>query len=191
MSVSRISALARTIGQYLARRPNHVLVGFAAAIIVGRSAMLIADLDARYHGAISAAEQSARSFAEVLAEHTARTFEAVDRTLGQAELIRREVEAGRYATTEAVQQALRRLQQTSPVLIALNWTNAAGDVEAHSSEGGPPRPNIADRPHFIAQRDNPAGGCSSRRRSTRPRREIGSPPPRAGSTIRTEALPAC
>ena len=158
MGVSRIGALARAIGNFFAGRPNHVLAGFAAVIILARGTMMLTDLDARYHGAVSAAEQSARSFAEVLAEHTARTFEAVDRTLGQAELIRRNVEAGRYATAEAVQQDLRRLQQTSPVLIALNWTNAAGDVEGHSSEGGPPRRNIADRLHFIAQRDNPGVG---------------------------------
>jgi diguanylate cyclase (GGDEF)-like protein len=158
MVVSRIGALARAIGQFFAARPNHVVVVFAAAIILARGTMLIIDLNARYHAAIAAAEQSAHSFAAVLAEHTARTFEAVDRTLGEAALIRRDVEAGRYATAEAVRQDLRRLQQTSPVLIALNWTNAAGDVAAHSFEGGPPRPNIADRPHFIAQRDHPAGG---------------------------------
>ena len=158
MGVSRIKALARAIGKYLAGRPNHVLFGFAAAIIIGRGAMLIVDLDARYHAAIAAAEQSARSFAEVLAEHTARTFEAVERTMGEAELIRRDAEAGRYGTAEAVRQDLRRLQQTSPVLIAIGWTNAAGDVLAHSYDGAPPRPNIGQLPHFIAQRDNPPGG---------------------------------
>jgi len=132
MDVSRIKARARAIGKYLASRPNHVLFGFAAAIIIGRGAMLIVDLDARYHAAIAAAEQSARSFAQVLAEHTARTFEAVERTMGEAELIRRDADAGRYVTAEAVRQDLRRLQQTSPVLIAIGWTNAAGDVVAHS-----------------------------------------------------------
>ena len=158
MGVSRIGALARTTGKFFAGRPNHVLAGFAVVIILARGTMMVSDLNARYHGAIAAAEQSARSFAEVLAEHTARTFEAIDRTMGEAALIRRDVEAGHYATAEAVQQDLRRLQQTSPLLIALNWTNAAGDIEAHSTEGGPPRPNIADRPHFIAQRDNPTLG---------------------------------
>jgi diguanylate cyclase (GGDEF)-like protein/PAS domain S-box-containing protein len=158
MGASRIKALGRTVGQYLATRPNHVLVGFAAMIILARGAMLAVDLDARYHGSLVAAEQSARSFAEVLAEHTARTFEAVDRTLGQVELIRRDADAGRYATAEAVHQALRRLQQASPVLIAIGWTNAAGEVVAHTYEGAPPRPNIAHLPHFTAQRDNAAGG---------------------------------
>jgi diguanylate cyclase (GGDEF)-like protein len=158
MGVSRIKALGRAVGNYLATRPNHLLVMFAAMIIVARATMLLFDLHARYDGALAAAEQSARSFAAVLAEHTARTFEAVDRTLGQAELIRRDAEAGRYATAEAAHQALRRLQQTSPVLIAIGWTNAAGDVVAHSYEGAPPRLNIAQLPHFLAQRDNPAGG---------------------------------
>jgi diguanylate cyclase (GGDEF)-like protein len=157
MGVGRIEALARAIGRYLASRPNYVLAGFAALIILGRGAMLIVDLDARYHAALSAAEQSARSFAQVLAEHTARTFEAVERTMGEAELIRRDADAGRYVTAEAVRQDLRRLQQTSPVLIAIGWTNAAGDVVAHSYDGAPPRPNIAQMPHFIAQRDKTAG----------------------------------
>jgi diguanylate cyclase (GGDEF)-like protein len=158
MGVSRIKALVRAIGKYLASRPNHVLVAFAAFIIIGRGTMLGFDLEARYHAALAAAEQSAHGFAEVLAEHTARTFEAVDRTLSEVELIRRDVESGRYATTEAVREAMRRLQQASPVLIALGWTNAAGDVEAHSYPGAAPRLNIAQLPHFIAQRDNPTGG---------------------------------
>src|SRR5215470_487386 len=102
MGVSRIKALAQAIGRHLASRPNHVLAGFAALIILGRGTMLAVDLDARYHAALSSAEQSARSFAEVLAEHTARTFEAIDRTMVAAELIRRDADAGRYATTEAV-----------------------------------------------------------------------------------------
>jgi len=158
MGVSRISAPVQAIGKYLACRPNHVLVAFAAFIIIGRGTMLGFDLDARYHAALAAAEQSARSFAQVLAEHTARTFEAVDRTIGAAELIRRDADAGRYATAEAVHEDLRRLQQTSRALIAIGWTNAAGDVVAHSYEGAPPQPTIAQLPYFIAQRDNPHGG---------------------------------
>src|ERR1051326_1522828 len=112
MSVSRIKALARAIGKHLASRPNHVLVGFAAFIIIGRGTMLGFDLAARDHAPRAAAEQSARSFAQVLADHTARTFEAVDPTIGAAELIRRDADAGRYATAEAVHEDLRRLEQT-------------------------------------------------------------------------------
>jgi hypothetical protein len=178
MGVSRIKALARAIGKYLASRPNYVLVGFAASIIIGRGTMLGFDLDARYHAATAAAEQSARSFAEVLAEHTARTFEAVDRTLGEVELIRRDVEAGRYATAEAVHEALRRLQKASPLLIAVGWTNAAGDVEAHSYPGALPRRNIAELPHFIAQRGN---GSSASLFVAPPFRSIATATPMAAS----------
>ncbi len=158
MSVSRINALARAFVKDLANQPNRLLVGFAAVIMLARSIMLITDLNARYHSALDTAEQSAKSYAEVLAEHTARTFEAVDRTLRQAELIRRDAEAGRYASPAAVSDALRHLQQSSPVLIGIGWTDAAGNVQAHSYESDPARPNLALLPHFIAQRDQAAVG---------------------------------
>jgi diguanylate cyclase (GGDEF)-like protein/PAS domain S-box-containing protein len=158
MTVGRIAALTRAIGRALIGRPNRVVVSFAVLVVVVRAALLLTDLNARYHAAISAAEQSARSFAEVLAEHTARTFEAVDRTMHEAELIHRDSTAGRYPTVESVHDALRHLQQSSPVLISIGWTNAAGDLQAHSHEGRPPRSNIADRRQFIAQRDNAAAG---------------------------------
>jgi len=158
MSVSRIKALARATAKSLANQPNRLLVGFAVLIVLARAVMLVTDLNARYHGALAGAEQSATSYAEVLAEHTARTFEAVDRTLRQTELIRRDAEAGRYASPAAVRDALRHLQQTSPVLIAIGWTNAAGDVQAHSYDRDSVRPNLAALPHFIAQRDNVSAG---------------------------------
>jgi len=158
MSLSRINALTRGIGTAFAQRPNLVLVTFAALIIGGRAILLCVDLTTRYHEMLAGAEQSAMSYAEVLAEHTARTFEAVDRTLRQAELIHRDAAAGRYASGEAVHQALRHLQQTSPMLIAVGWADAAGDVQAHSYDGAPPRLNIASLPHFTAQRDNPGDG---------------------------------
>ena len=50
-------------------------------------------------------------------------------------------------------RALRLLQHSTPGVIALGLTNAEGDVVAHSYEGEPPRPNIADLPYFAAQRD--------------------------------------
>ncbi|HEV3186204.1 MAG TPA: EAL domain-containing protein [Xanthobacteraceae bacterium] len=160
MTASRIGALARAAWQASARHPNRVLVALAAMIVLSRVVLLTTDLNSRHHALISGAEQSAESYAAVLAEHTARTFEAVDRTLREAELIYRDTEAGRYATAAAVHDALRHLQQTSPLLIAIGWTNAAGDVEATSKDGAPARPNLADLPHFIAQRDSPPGGLS-------------------------------
>ena len=92
---------------------------FAVAIV----ACFLADLRNRYHSAIIGAEQNALSFAKVLAEHTARTFEAVDHTLREAEVIRQHRLAERPAILQGVNEALRLLRQSSPVLIAIG-TNA-------------------------------------------------------------------
>jgi len=120
--------------------------------------LLVHDLESRYRTTISAARLAAFGYANVLAEDAARTFEAVDRTLRVAETIRADAETGRYATADAVHQALRQLQKSSPVLLALGWTNARGDVLASSYDKEPPRRNIADLPHFIAQRDQKWNG---------------------------------
>src|SRR5262249_37632280 len=74
-------------------------------------------------------------------------------TLQQAVIIRRDMLAGRYPTSEAAIAALRHLKETSPAIIALGWTDAAGNLEAHTYPGAPPRPNLSDLAHFIAQKD--------------------------------------
>ena len=122
---------------------------FIAAIVVAYAF----DLQSRYRTAVENAQQSARSFAEVLAEHTARTFEAIDRTLRQAELIRQTHRADDPASTRIAQEALRRLHQSSPILRAVAWTNAAGEFEVHS-RSDPGRTEIADAPQFTAHRDH-------------------------------------
>jgi diguanylate cyclase (GGDEF)-like protein len=147
-------AVARRVWQWVLTHPNQVVVVFAVSIVLARGTFFLTDLNARYEGAIAAAEQSARSFAEVLAEHTARTFEAVDRTLHEAELIQRDTAAGRYPTMSAVHDALRHLRQSSPVILGVGWTDAAGNLLAHSYPGAPPRASIGDLPHFIAQKEN-------------------------------------
>src|SRR5260370_2885964 len=90
----------RAILPRLTRRPNCTLaaigVSFAAVIVV----LFLADLESRHRDAIAAAKQSARNFAEVLAEHTARTFEGVDRALSEAEPVRRNNEPGEAAPAQ-------------------------------------------------------------------------------------------
>jgi len=127
-------------------------------MIAGVVALFLTELHSRYSATISSAERSAQSFANVLAEHTARTFEAVQMTLRVVDSIRSDAREGLYPTPEAVSQALRNLQKNSPALVAVGWTDAQGNVEAHSHHGAPPRSNIADLPHFVAQRDNASGG---------------------------------
>jgi diguanylate cyclase (GGDEF)-like protein len=148
------NAAMRAIFQRLTRCPNCALaatgISFAAAIVV----LFLVDLQSRHRDAVAAATQSARNFAEVLAEHTARTFEGVDRALGEAALIHR---SNGPDPSVAVRDALRHLQQTSPLIVGICWTDAAGDVLAHSYERDPPRRNIADMPHFMVQRNKGDG----------------------------------
>jgi hypothetical protein len=162
MTGNHTERLPRAIWQALAAHPSYAVIAFVVALVAVRLTLLISDFNERYHAAIYAAEHSARSYAEVLSEHTARTFEAVDRTLREVDVVRRDHEAGRYARADAVHLALRHLQQTSPVLIAIGWTNANGEVEAYSSETPTPASTMGDLPLFIAQRDQTAASLSLR-----------------------------
>jgi PAS domain S-box-containing protein len=131
---------------------------FSVLAALGVLALSLIDLNSRYHSAIAESERSAQSFAAMLAEDTGRTFEAVERTLRVAEAIRADDERGWYATPQAAHQALRQLQRNSPALVAIEWTNGAGDLVARSYDHDPLRANIADLPYFAAQRDGTATG---------------------------------
>jgi PAS domain S-box-containing protein len=152
----RVIEAASTLGRRLSRlaaRPGSPVAIFSVLVTVAMVSLFLADLHNRYRAAIRNAERSSQSSAEVLAEHTARTFEIVDRTLLEAERIRQDALAGLFHAPEAVGDALRHLQQASPFVIAIGWTDAAGNLQESSYERAPPRPNIADMPHFIAHRD--------------------------------------
>src|SRR5262249_36018337 len=41
--------------------------------------------------------------------------------------------------------------ETSPAIIAIGWTDAAGNLEAHTYDRVPPRASLSDLPHFTAQ----------------------------------------
>jgi len=125
-------------------------VAFASAIVL----LFSIDLRFRYDDAIEQGKKTAMNFAEILSEHTALTFENVERTLNEAEKIRKDTLDGGYATQEETNAALRLLMKTSPVVVAVGWTDAAGDLIAHSYNQAPPRSNIATMPHFTAQRDH-------------------------------------
>ncbi|MEH2481718.1 diguanylate cyclase (GGDEF)-like protein [Nitrobacteraceae bacterium AZCC 2146] len=147
----------RAIYGRLARLPGSSLaalgVFFAASIIV----VFLVDLQARHRAALSEAKKAALNIAEILAEHTALTFEGIDRTLLEAERIREDSLSGKYATPEAANSALRLLKKASSIVVAVGWTDAAGNLLAHSYDRTPPRSNISDMSHFTAQRDQADG----------------------------------
>jgi diguanylate cyclase (GGDEF)-like protein/PAS domain S-box-containing protein len=157
---ARLASLRRAAARKLSRRPKGTIAAFGIFFAVAISAVFLADLHARYLATIDASEHSARNYAEVLAEHTALTFEAVDRSLRQVQLIRADLltalavpGADQAALRRAANDALRHLQKTSLVLVAIVWTNETGDVEAYSHDGDPPLTNIAARPPFTTSRD--------------------------------------
>jgi diguanylate cyclase (GGDEF)-like protein/PAS domain S-box-containing protein len=149
----------RSIGQKLTSSPRRMIAAFGGGFVILIVAVFVVDLQGRYRAAIDGATESASNYAEVLAEHTARAYEAVDRSLREAEFIRLDIRA-RYgddygpAGQQAANQALRHLQEGSRLLVSIGWTNAAGDLLAHSNDDDPPRGNIATTPQFIAQRDH-------------------------------------
>ena len=117
--------------------------------------LFLTDLQARYHDRISAAKRDAQNFATVLAEQASLTFEDVDRALRRAEAIRKAgLAGGHLADPSVANAALRQLQRSSSILVAIGWTDASGEVVAHSYDHALPRRNISDMAHFIAQRDS-------------------------------------
>jgi PAS domain S-box-containing protein len=141
--------------RHLARRPGSKLAIFGLSLSVVAVVLFLGDLYSRYRAAIEVAEHNARSFAEVLAEYTARTVETIDRALLEAERIRQDAIAGRFSTDKSIDDALRHVQQASPFLLAIGWTDAAGNLRQCSCDDVIEPPHIADLPHFTSQRDTP------------------------------------
>jgi len=150
----------RMIAQKLTSSPRRMIAALGGCFVILITAVFVVDLDGRYRAAIDGAKESASNFAEVLAEHTARAYEAIDRSLREAEFIRLDIDTRRADDPGPVRQAaatraLRHLQQGSRLLVSIGWTNAAGDIMASSVDTAIYRANISDAPHFIAQRDHP------------------------------------
>lgn len=126
-----------------------------SAVIVG---LLLVDFGTRYREALASAQTDAANLAAILAEHAAVTFEEIDRVLLEAEAIRKESLSGKYAGPGAANAALRQLARRSSILVAVGWTDASGEVIAHSYDHTPARSNISEMSHFVAHRDNVASG---------------------------------
>ena len=156
-----LTRLIPTVRRFWAARAHQqswALAAFGAALCAVLVTLYVLQLEKRIGVAIDGAERSAANLAEVLAEHTARTFEALDRTLREAETICRDFEAGRYATREEAESALRHVVQSSPAIIALVTTDAAGSVSLHSYRADAPLSNVSQAPYFTVHRDTDGAG---------------------------------
>jgi diguanylate cyclase (GGDEF)-like protein len=150
----------RELSRKLARRPGSLLTVLGVFLAASIVLLFLVDLQYRYRSALVDAKKTALNLAEILSEHAAMTFESIDSVLREAEAIRRDTSSGSSSTVDTANAALRQLQKSSSVLVAVAWTNAAGDLMAHSYDHPPPRNNIADMPHFIAQRDGGGDGLA-------------------------------
>src|ERR1700738_1031830 len=148
------------IHRKLARSPASSLTALGVVLSVATIVLFLTDLQARYQDRIATAKTDAQSFARILAEHTALTFEDVDRALLEAAAIRRNSLAGKYSDPGAVNAALRQLKKGSPILVAIGWTDASGQPIAHSYDHAPPLSNISAMSFFTAHRNTPRIGWS-------------------------------
>jgi hypothetical protein len=106
----------------LAQSPGSSLTALGVVLSVATIVLFLTDLQARYRDRIATAKTDAQSFATILAEHTALTFEDVDRVLRRAEVIRSTSLSGKLADPGLANAALRQLQKSSSVIVALGWT---------------------------------------------------------------------
>lgn len=121
------------------------------------AAIFTIDVYVRYWDDISEAKKAASNYAAILAEHASSTFRGVDTKLRAVEEIRSDLLDGTLNQTQATSR-LRDLIIGSRTMVAVGWTDAEGNVVAHSYAGPPPRSNVSGMSHFIAQRYNPDGG---------------------------------
>jgi diguanylate cyclase (GGDEF)-like protein len=140
------------------RSPGAPVAALGALLCLSTIVLFLADLQTRYWSRIAQAKADAQSFAKVLTEHTVLTFEDIDRALLRAAAIRRTTLSGSSLDPALANAALRQLQKNSSLLVAIGWTDASGQVIAHSYDKPLPRDNISGMAHFIAQRDNGGDG---------------------------------
>ena len=136
---------------FFRNRPGAGLWLLSGIFVVGIISLFVVELHSRYVSAIGDAERAAQSYTDILAEHTSRTFEAIERTLLVAKSIRSDLNKG-LISPGAAHLALQNLQRSSPALLALGWTDADGDVIQSSYDDRPARQNISDLDHFKVQR---------------------------------------
>ena len=98
----------RIISSRLARYPRVTIAAVGGCFLLLVLTLFVLDMRDRYITAVERAQQSALNYAEVLAEHTARAFEAVDLSLREARLIRANVAKGSGDDTARMPRYPRR-----------------------------------------------------------------------------------
>jgi len=145
----QIRSFSRTVRIVVA-----VTVALSTVVILSK----IYAIWSEHRAAIARAERDTRNAANVLAEHTSRTFDGIARALRSVRSLHEEASLGVVSGRSAIYEELKSIHGSSPVMLAVGWTNEAGDRVASSLFLDPPPLNIADQEHFIVQRERADAG---------------------------------
>ncbi len=127
--------------------------GFVSAIL----AIGLAWLWHTHRLTLEAAERKAATMAILLAEHTARSFDVVDRALAAAADGYQRTGVASGPTGDALTERLRRIRDGSPVLLGLAIVNAQGEAVASLVGDALSGFDATGRDYFEAQRQAGAG----------------------------------
>ncbi len=108
------------------RRVNRIIAATGGFLALGVALVAAGDLYRRHSEAIGGAERRATIVTQIVTEHVARTFDAIDRVLLASADAYLDRPAGRVASSEAGERRLRAIKSGSPMLIGLSWIDADG-----------------------------------------------------------------
>jgi len=111
-----------------------------------------------YEAVIARTERDLRSAASLLAEHTDRSFEAVEETLGAVARLREDALAGRVPRDpDTLHRYLSAIRGASPVFKGIGWFGADGWQVASSAFVEPLAVNVSAQEHFRVHAEGSAG----------------------------------
>ena len=131
-----------------------IVTGALLIVIVGSFAV---DQWRRHDNALARTENAVVNAAELLAEHTAWTFNGVDAALRETARVRSEARVADLDKA-TIQRLLVAILGGTPVLKSVGWVDRDGNRIATSLMSHPPPLDIDDFPAFAALRDGTAPG---------------------------------
>lgn len=140
------------------RRLSRVIAAIGAFLALGVALVAAGDLYRRYGETITGAERRATIVTQVITEHVARTFDAIDRVLLASTDAFIERLAGRITTPEAMRQRLDAIKSGSPMLLGLTWIDAGGRRIVSTDTTVLPETNVARAESFAASRQGTTVG---------------------------------
>jgi signal transduction histidine kinase len=143
----------------LPKKPETLALTVALAGTLIVIIFLLGDLLLSRHRDIETGERRLRHFGMMMAEHTARSFEAIDILLREVavDLAGNHQDWLRWDATKGWEYAAQRHSRAMPQLRDLSFFDRDGDQRFVSTYFPPPQINIRDRPYFAAL----AGGAQN------------------------------